>query len=174
MRYYKSKSYESMYPGMFASNLFLVMDATERFNLESHIEKLLEDIEDQLESGKLVRHLTKTGALAKKGKGTDPTKKYWNAKDDEAIVFLKRMCWYTVYPESEAIDPTIYQLQTIVEKMLTKIYGMHYGQFINWMKLWHDTQGMDATDMRDHMQAKRDLIKSLKVEGMLPQEFRLP
>lgn len=174
MRYYKSKTYETMFPGAYASNVFLVMNTKERFALEQKIEQLLEDIEEQIEEGTMVIHRRKDGTLAKTGKGKDRTKKYFNGKDEEAIVFLKRMTWYTTYEESEAIDPTLHQLQTIVEKLLTKVYGMHYGQFVNWMQLWHDTNQMTADDMRLHMTEKRTLIKQLKEEGLLPQDFKLP
>lgn len=174
MRYYISKTYETMWPGTYARNTFLIMDEEERLRLGDQIIGLIDHIEQMKEEGKLIPLYTKTGKLSKTGKGPDKSKRYWVEKDEEAIVFLKRMCFWTIFKESESIDPTVHQLETIVDKMLSKVYGLHYGKFVNWMRLFHDTNQLDSTEMRKHMDYKRKCVAQLKEEGLLPQGFPSP
>lgn len=153
MKYYVSKNYES-YKGMafgkWGSNTFLVLSDEERFRLGDKVEQLEKDIK------------------------ANPLKKRFNKHDRAALVFLKRMCVWTIYEESEAIDPTQYQIDTIVNKLLMKVYGPYFGEFINWLKLWVESEKMTADEMRDHMDRKRRIIRKMKAASMLPQEFKEP
>lgn len=168
MKYYQSRAYETMYPGQFAKNTFLILDMKdESFRLEEKVRQLEEDIEEAIETGRLKKEITKGGKLASRGSG-------WNKKDEEALVFLKRMTLWCAYPESEGIDPTQWQINTIVNRMLMKVYGRHYGQFNNWMQIWVDTTKMDSTELRQRMNLKRKIVAQLKEEGLLPKGHPVP
>lgn len=167
MQYYQSRAYETMYPGQFSKNLFLIMDDEELFRLEQNVKQLEEDIKTAIEEGKLKVAMTKAGKLGSRGTG-------WNSKDEEALVFLKRMTLWMAYPESEGIDPTQWQIDTIVNKMLVKVYGRHFGQFNNWMRLWVDTTKMESADLRTRMNRKRYIVSTLKEEGLLDMGHPIP
>lgn len=146
MRYYVSKTYED-FRGHYSRNVFLVLSDQERINLEDKIEQLIKDIE------------------------LNPYGKKFNKKDKEAIVFLKRMCWFTTYPESQAIDPCKQQIDTIVFKLLRKVYNPFKAELINWLELYVDSRKMTAEEMKAHMNRKRGIAFKLKNEGLLPEDF---
>lgn len=146
MRYYVSNTYED-FRGHYSRNVFLVLSDDERFRLEDAIEQLLIDME------------------------ANPYGKKFNKKDKEAIVFLKRMCWFTAYPESQAIDCCQQQIDTIVFKLLRKVYNPFKAELINWLELYVNTEKMTADEMREHMNRKRSIAKKLKDEGLLPEDF---
>lgn len=147
MQYYYSQNYTIKGYG---KALFYVLDDEEKIRLSDKIDKLEKDIK------------------------INPLHKRFNKYDRQALVFLKRMTQYTYYPESEAIDATEQQIDTIVNKLLLKVYGIWLGEFLNWMKLFKDDRPMDGHDIKAHMDKKRKRIKLLKREGLLPEDFIEP
>lgn len=63
------------------------------------------------------------------------------------------------------LDPTDYQIEGIVDKMLNKIYGRFNGQFINWLQVELDGQ-LNKEELRKHMNEKRALFKKVKDAGL--------
>lgn len=170
MKFYTSNAYQQMtnFGPQTAYNTFYMLSNEERFRLTDNIKQLEEDIEEKLESGYF------TVALTKKGTMRNTTKSLYEIckKDLEAIDFLKRMCWFTEYSDSVALDPTKYQIETIVNKLLFKVYKPK--SFIQWMEVYLDPTNVSPMDMRNWMDKKRNIFKQLKNEGLISKDKVLP
>ena len=164
MKLYYSELYQS-YKGI-TRNIIYILSPEERIDLGDFIRQLEDHRDELLERGILEYHYTKKGTLSKKSKEHPDYKKYyWNQKDEEAIEFLKRLCYFTDFPESIMLDPTDYQIEGIVDKMLNKIYGRFNGQFSNWLQVELDGQ-LNKEELRKHMNEKRALFKKVKDAGL--------
>lgn len=168
MQLYQSRTYEQFNYGTYARNLFYILDHDERFKLKEMIEELESKINEMIIEGRLKPLYLKNGKDLKK---TGGDRSNLVGKDLEAIDFLKRICHFTEYPESVMLDPTAHQVETIVDKLLTKIYGK---SFIDWIRVYVDRDKLDAHQMRDWMDTKRSIFFDLKDEGLLAKDFRLP
>ena len=97
MKLYYSELYQS-YNG-FTKNIIYILSPEERMDLGDFIRQLEDHRDELLERGILEYHYTKKGTLSKKSKEHPDYKKYyWNQKDEEAIEFLKRLCYFTDFP----------------------------------------------------------------------------
>lgn len=167
MQTYTSGNYTAT-NGSVTKNMFLILSMEEKEKLAVKVKQLELDRDAKIEAGKLEPMYTKGGALMThcKRPGT------WIGKDEEAIVFLKRMCLWLEWDFSENIDPTMYQIDTIVDKTIQKIYGPHI-KFYDWMKL-QSSGIMTRSSLGEYMQDKRDIVNHLKQTGRLPEEFIVP
>lgn len=84
-----------------------------------------------------------------------------NDKDWQAFRFLQRM---QAPPLGELIDPTDWQIEGIVNKLLIKVTGK---DFIDWLMPRWEPGDMSAADLRQHMQEKR---KQLAQKHKKPQD----
>ena len=113
MRFYQSKAYQSIYnSGAPTSyNTFYLLSDEERHRLADKIIELEHSINEKLKSGYF------TVAKTKKGTLRNTTKSIYEicGKDIEAIEFLKKLTFFTTFPESLTLDPTAYQIQTITD-----------------------------------------------------------
>lgn len=167
MQTYMSGTYQGSKGGV-AKNLFIILTVDEKERLAALTRALEEDRDKKIADGSLKPMYTKGGKLMSfcKRPGT------WVGKDEEAIVFLKRMCLWLEWDFSENIDPTTYQLDTIVNKTIQKIYGPHI-KFYEWLKV-NSTGILKKDEMYNHMQFKREIVENLKNKGRLPEHFPMP
>lgn len=173
MKYYYTNFYES-YNGVQTRNIIYILNQEERLYLTDAIKQLLDDRDTLVERGFIEYHYTKQGTLSKRSK-PHPVylKKYWNDKDEQAIQFLQRLCFFGEFENSIMLDPTDYQLEGMVDKMLFKIYGAAGAKFAYWLEL--ELEGELTKDqLRTHMDYKRDLFKRFKEAGMAGTIESLP
>ncbi len=172
MKYYYTNFYQS-YKGQ-TRNIIYILNEEERLYLTEAIQQLLADRDELMRRGFLEFHYTKTGTLSKRCKPhPERMKKYWNGKDEEAVEFLKKLCFFDEYPESVMLDPTDYQLEGMVDKMLGKIYGIFEGKFANWLQVEFEGE-INKDQITDHMNYKRKLFKKFKAAGMAGHITSLP
>lgn len=170
MKFYRSKGYQQMinFNQEMAYNTFYMLSDEERFRLADKIRQLEVDLEEKLQSGYLKPALTKARTMRV------TTKSFYQIckKDLEAIDFLKRMCWFNEFPDSVALDPTKHQINTIVNKMLFKIYKPK--GFIQWMEVYLDPETVEPHHMRKWMDKKRKIFYTLQKEGLIDSSKKLP
>lgn len=172
MKYYYTNLYNGYQGG--ARNIMYILTQEERIYLYECIEALIEDRDELMRRGFLEYHYTKAGQLSKRSKPhPDRLKTYWNQRDEDAIEFLKRCCYFTEYPTSVMLDPMDWQLEALVDKMLVKIYGRFDGKFSNWLAL-ELTGELKSKDIFAHMNGKRELYQTAKNAGLLPPDLKLP
>lgn len=167
MQLYQSLSYQNFNATAWSRNTFYLLDHEERFKLTDMILELEDDINERIKDGTLKPLYLKDGKTLKKTGGGP---RDINKKDLEAITFLKRICHFSEFPESDMIDPTSYQLSTIVDKLLYKVYNKG---FVDWMKLYIDRDKLEPEEMREWMTMKRSIFYSLKDEGLIPPDKEL-
>lgn len=172
VKYYYTNFYQS-YKGL-TRNIIYVLNQDERLELGDFIRQLEDQRDELIERGFLEYHYTKKGTLSSRTKQhPDFKKSYWNKKDEEAIDFLKRLCYFTDFEQSIMLDPTDWQLEGIVDKMLVKIYGRFYGTFSNWLQVTLEGE-LTKEQIRDHMDKKRALFRKCKEAGLLGNINELP
>lgn len=174
MKFYYTNFYQS-YKGQ-TRNIIYILNEEERLLLAEAIKQLLDDRQDLIDRGMLEYHYTKNGTLSKRSKPHPERykfKKYWNGKDEESVEFLKRLCYFSEFPESVMLDPTDYQLEGMVDKMLEKVYGKFYGKFSNWLELKLEGE-MTRDELRKHMDKKRALFAKVKRLGWCENIESLP
>lgn len=172
VKYYYTNYYQS-YKGQ-TRNIIYILNEEERLYLTDAIKQLLDDRDTLVERGFIEYHYTKQGTLSKRSK-PHPVylKKYWSDKDEQAIQFLQRLCFFGEFENSIMLDPTDYQLEGMVDKMLFKIYGAAGAKFAYWLEL--ELEGELTKDqLRTHMDYKRDLFKRFKEAGMAGNITSLP
>lgn len=168
MRLYQSNLYEQHNLGEYTRNLFYILEDEERFRLADAIEQLEADVNEMVSEGRLKPLYLKDGKTLRKKGGNQSN---LVGKDIEAIDFLKRMCHFTEYPESVMLDITSYQAETIINKLLQKVY---YKDFIDWLKLYVDRDKLNPHQMRSLMDRKRDMFFTLQDEGLIDKKKKLP
>lgn len=100
--------------------------------------------------------------------------KRWTKYDKMVVPFLKRVCHFGVYEESEMIDLNYWQMYTLVAKTLAKVYSPHVS-FEYWLKLEIDEKNIWNNGMMlNHMNRKRRLLRKLKELGLAPQHINVP
>jgi len=172
MKYYYTNFYQS-YKGQ-TRNIIYILNEEERLYLADCIKQLLDDRDTLMERGFLEYHYTKQGSLSKRPKPhPDRLKKYWNDKDEQAIQFLQRLCFFGEYDNAVMLDPTDYQLEGMVDKMLVKIYGRFDGKFANWLQLELEGE-LNKSQLVEHMDYKRALFKRFKQAGLAEHIHSLP
>lgn len=133
MKVYKTNSYNN-FKGSESTNYMLVMDDKERSHLYNIFFELLQKLSK-----------------------SDGTPKRWNKFDDDALTFIHRMCFY--HQNGEMMDPTIGQLELLVNKMLKKVYNK---DFYEWTNFYIDANNyMTQEQAHKNMERKRRILKNL-------------
>lgn len=168
MRFYTSRAYQSIYStgAQTSYNTFYILSHEERHRLADKIVELEAMINEKLKSGYFTIAKTKKGTLK------NTTKSIYEicVKDLEALEFLKKLTFFTTFPESIMLDPTAHQIQTIVDKLLFKVVRK---TFIHWLELYLSPDEVTPDEMRSMMEKKRKLFKRLQREGFIPPEATL-
>jgi len=135
MKIYKSKT----------DKTFIVLEHEERDRLSDKVKQLEDDLEQICEEGRTFE----VGI---------------NEWDLNALDWLYKMCWWHVYDDSEALDPSIKQVSSFITPILSKVYKQ---SFYEWLNIEH-TGNLDITEMTIFMSEKRRIQIRLDIEHFGP------